>query len=450
MTDREWFDEYTQHMVDTELYAEARAVLAEEMLTKLNKELQSVISSYGTIKSKALENECMRECDERIEKYLDEWKNEEEKERQAQAENESSWLSNTLKAALGVAVVASALKIKKALETPFSEADTFGTFSEGLKTKVQKSIRTPLLSARIFGSSGSTVAESLDSAMTRLKRETKANMRTAVTSVQRNVQRQLLTDNRKLRFRYISMLDDSTCMVCGSYSGTVYEDLSEGPDIPVHIRCRCFYQPILSSSEGNGDIESYQEWFDRQPDSVQYKIIGPTRYAFYKSGITNIRTFTSEGRKLTLDELFEKNNMFSVNTGARSQIVNKILASDIIQKNEIVENYYKTLKKSDNIDLIKKITENSEKSYEDIEKVINYVFKEMHPFENGKTAYFDPDADIVLAIERLKTKEFTDTDILWLNHELEELTLMKNKHYTIYEDAHIKANEKYNWQEAIK
>ena len=35
-------------------------------------------------------------------------------------------------------------------------------------------------------------------------------------------------------------------------------------------------------------------------------------------------------------------------------------------------------------------------------------------------------------------------------HEYSELTFMRNKKYNIYEIAHKKANEKFNWQEALK
>ena len=50
----------------------------------------------------------------------------------------------------------------------------------------------------------------------------------------------------------------------------------------------------------------------------------------------------------------------------------------------------------------------------------------------------------------MRTKEFTNIDILLLNHELAELTYMKNKKYNIYELAHEMANKKYNWEEAVR
>ena len=69
-----------------------------------------------------------------------------------------------------------------------------------------------------------------------------------------------------------------------------------------------------------------------------------------------------------------------------------------------------------------------------------------HKFKNGEFDFFDPDDDIVIAFERLITNEHTNQDITLLNHELLELTYMKNKKYNIYEVAHEMANKKYNWE----
>lgn len=304
MTDKQWFDKYTRHIIDTELYAEARASLAEDMLKELHRELKSIIESYGSITSKAKQQECEDECNECIERYISEWKDEEDKEREDYANKESDWLGRAVKAALGISLVNSLLKQKRALETPFSPTDTFDSFVETMAGDIKKAVRTPLLSSRIFGSSTSSVSESLDSAFTKIERNFKTNMQTSITGLQRNIQYQLLEDKRKLKFVYVSMLDDRTCVVCGGYSGTVYEDLSEAPAVPVHYRCRCYYIPVISSSDDIGK-ETYEEWFERQPDSVKYKILGPTRYNFYKSGITSIKSFSSGGKKLTLEELFE-------------------------------------------------------------------------------------------------------------------------------------------------
>ena len=304
MTDREWFDTYARHMVDTELYAEARARLAVSMLNKMFRELKSIIASYGVIRSKREQAECERECNDCIRRYLSKWHDGEEKEREKLAGKESGWLSEAIKAALGITVLAALGKLARALEAPFCDYDNFDGMVRSVEDRIRKAVRTPLLSSRIFGTPTDSVAGSLDASLRKISVELDSGVRASVTALQRNVQQLLLEDKRRLRFVYVSMLDSSVCAVCAGYSGNVYEDLSKAPGIPVHFRCRCYYMPVLSSSmpEKAGD---YQSWFDRQPDSVKYRILGPARYNFYKAGLTDIKRFTSDGRKLTLKELFD-------------------------------------------------------------------------------------------------------------------------------------------------
>lgn len=136
----------------------------------------------------------------------------------------------------------------------------------------------------------------------------------------------------------------------------------------------------------------------------------------------------------------------NIKTGARSSVVNKIMESEAYEKMQIAQNYYVAIRNSDNKEMIKRIAKNSNFDYQDIENIIDHLFKKKHKFENGQIKLFDPDENIVVALERLKTNEYTNQDITLLNHELLELTYMKNKKYNIYEVAHEMANKKYNWE----
>lgn len=136
----------------------------------------------------------------------------------------------------------------------------------------------------------------------------------------------------------------------------------------------------------------------------------------------------------------------NIKTGARSSVVNKIMESEAYEKMQIAQNYYVTIRNSDNKEMIKRIAKNSNFDYQDIENIIDHLFKKKHKFENGQIKLFDPDENIVVALERLITNEYTNQDIILLNHELLELTYMKNKKYNIYEVAHEMANKKYNWE----
>jgi len=49
----------------------------------------------------------------------------------------------------------------------------------------------------------------------------------------------------------------------------------------------------------------------------------------------------------------------------------------------------------------------------------------------------------------LQTADFLPEDLLLLQHEYLELTLMKNLGYT-YDQAHKEANKKFNWAKAAQ
>ena len=93
---------------------------------------------------------------------------------------------------------------------------------------------------------------------------------------------------------------------------------------------------------------------------------------------------------------------------------------------------------------INRIAKNTGFSEEEIAAIRAHVFEEKHNLSGG-FKHFDPSAKIALAWQRLERADFTELDILLLQHELEELTIMKETGYG-YDKAHLLANEKYPWE----
>lgn len=136
-------------------------------------------------------------------------------------------------------------------------------------------------------------------------------------------------------------------------------------------------------------------------------------------------------------------------SGARSKIINDLKDKSVMEQEKTTEKYYKDIDRNKK-NLIMKVADNSGFSAGDVEAIINHLFYKKHRFEDGSIKKFDPDTKIVIALERIRTNEHTETDILLLKHELEELTLMKRKKFRTYEDAHKEANKKYNWEAVVK
>lgn len=102
----------------------------------------------------------------------------------------------------------------------------------------------------------------------------------------------------------------------------------------------------------------------------------------------------------------------------------------------------------DNSD-VKRISNNTGFSCEDIEKIKRHIMIEEHLFADGSKHKFDANIDQALAWQRLiEGSNIKDADILLLNHELRELNYMAETNCP-YETAHKYSNEKYDWQTVI-
>lgn len=80
-------------------------------------------------------------------------------------------------------------------------------------------------------------------------------------------------------WRWMSAKNSRTCPVCLAMDG---KEFPLSVDFASHPACRCAATPITDASDPPG--ESGEEWFARQPEEVQRKILGPSKLALYKDG----------------------------------------------------------------------------------------------------------------------------------------------------------------------
>ena len=133
-------------------------------------------------------------------------------------------------------------------------------------------------------------------------------------------------------YTYDAILDARTSDICRSLNGLTW--IEEFPDKstlpyrltpPQHYRCRSFITPITKSYLEMGitpedltleqkgllsgelsEVESYNSWFMRQPNSVQRDVLGSVRYNAFKQSDIAIDKFYNSGSKLTLSQLRSK------------------------------------------------------------------------------------------------------------------------------------------------
>lgn len=255
-------------------------------------------------------------------------------------------------------------------------------------------------------------------------------------------------EDKPLALHFVGIEDSRQTDVCHSLSNVIrpYDDpLWEKYIPPLHFGCRSTVRAIYDENE------LPEEWSSLEGIEKPAKGFGTNPlendswWNELSSQVARAKEYGVQGEIEAAKEILVKKP-----TGARSRIVNKLDSEDVIEQQKIADDYYEKIRNSNNSDLIKKIAQNANMTYADVEKIINHIFISKHHFQDGRYECFYPDPDIVKAFERLRTGEHTDTDIILLMHEYSELTFMKNKKYNIYEIAHKKANEKFNWQEALK
>ena len=88
--------------------------------------------------------------------------------------------------------------------------------------------------------------------------------------------------------QYLATLDTRTCEVCAPYHEQVFAlGNMDGPPVPQHPNCRCFYAPITATLSGRAGEEQarqlaaesmgYPDWLSRQSEEDQIQVLGAER-----------------------------------------------------------------------------------------------------------------------------------------------------------------------------
>ena len=90
-------------------------------------------------------------------------------------------------------------------------------------------------------------------------------------------------------------LDLRTCMSCVRQHGSIHPTSEMLRD---HHRGRCGPVPIVRGATWQYDVEGGEDWFNRQPASVQRRMMGPGMYSAWRR---NEFAFTDLSRPYTDD-----------------------------------------------------------------------------------------------------------------------------------------------------
>lgn len=121
---------------------------------------------------------------------------------------------------------------------------------------------------------------------------------------------------------YVATLDSRTTIICASLDGKIFP-FNEGPQPPLHYRCRSIRVPKLKSeydldtdnqrASMDGPVSAkttYQSWLKKQSKAVQEEVLGVERAKLFREGKVKLDGFVdSKGVTYTLEELKTKDKI---------------------------------------------------------------------------------------------------------------------------------------------
>ena len=81
-------------------------------------------------------------------------------------------------------------------------------------------------------------------------------------------------------WRRLAAKNERTCLACLALDGTVY-DLEY--EFDQHVACRCTLIPVLKGRPPLA-FETGREWFEKQPEATQRRMMGPARFELWRGG----------------------------------------------------------------------------------------------------------------------------------------------------------------------
>lgn len=287
--------------------------LANSIIDKVMQEYEDVLEftndtilQYSQIMSEELQDEILVEVFDKLQALFDNIKIEVREQEKQLAEKQSEWFAVTLGLLIGANI---AIKnYSDVIDRPFTDRFTLDDFLRYAEDKTERSIRNATTLGRVFDYDTQHITDNITQSTNIVKREIETELQTAVEAVGDGVVTDIITDASATNTSitgviWCATLDLKTCLVCGDLHGTVYPSISKAPHQPLHERCRCIFLPCIN---GNVPVlEPYSEWLSKLSNENQKKILGKTRYALYKQGMS-VKNFVNDGRKLTLNEIFKK------------------------------------------------------------------------------------------------------------------------------------------------
>ena len=222
------------------------------------------------------------------------------------------------------------------------------------------------------------------------------------------------------------MTELKACPICQPFNGKVFKVSELVPALnapPFHPNCRCTTVPHFRK-----DVHRYGRDNDTDYKALNNKYVAKGGEKMYNQGMDKLDSLVSSG---SISE-------------ARGDVEK--------QKSDFAIKYYEQLKNSNRADVVEKMVKSSKLPHSTVSEALEhildnqYLLWDFEAFEERMMNFY-PHYDMAQSFQRLYLGNPKEYDILMLQHENLESYYM-NQLKMDYDEAHKRANLKFNYQEA--
>jgi SPP1 gp7 family putative phage head morphogenesis protein len=303
---------------------------------------------------------------------------------------EAEWTANTIRKAVPLDIemsMPSQEVLKQIVTSKPMDGHKLQTwlngYSRAARSKMMKQINVGIA----LGESLPDIGRRMRQVITLKRKQAEYIARTAVSSVVHNAREEVYKRNLDLvpKYQWVSTLDDRTTLDCINLDGQVFP-VGDGPTPPGHFNCRSTTIPVVvgwgelgieapppaTRASMNGAVPektTYADWFKKQTQTVQLKVLGPKRFELYKAG-TPLKGFVgSDYSPISLDKLKRVESIGPVIAMSQGQWEKSLTGAqkDAIEDWSVAN--YTSIKKAE---LAGKLTPSVNKFYDSIKDAPNF------------------------------------------------------------------------------
>ena len=308
MTDnvKSYINDCIEHDVLFEMFGNQLYELNKADYEDLIAQMSLLLEEADTLSTKSAVNKILSSFDDVISQYKKNLKERLNDNATEIAKKESSFLKDLFLTAFGISLFVPAKTSRLIPLASYSNQNTVDTFADNFSEKIESAYKNAVMTAYVMGTPKNELSETIKQTTDTLEKNLETESRNIATGLQRQTRNYIyLKNEKKISFVWNSILDNSTCLVCGEMHGKRFNSISQVPGLPpLHLNCRCSI--IAVPEDTKVEMPSYSEWLEEQSEETQREVLGKTRYNLYKNGM-KVDSFVNNGKKLTLDEIYKKN-----------------------------------------------------------------------------------------------------------------------------------------------